>query len=86
MGLVTLPGAFVGMLLGGASPIEAARVQLTVLFALLGAEALAAAVATLLIARVVTQPGPARVAGGLVAVALELSVDRWGRGGVQSRS
>lgn len=57
VGLVTLPGAFVGMLLGGASPIEAARVQFTVLFALLGAEALAAAVATLLIARVVTQPG-----------------------------
>lgn len=55
--LVTLPGAFVGMLLGGASPLEAARVQLTVLFALLGAGALAAALATLLIARAVIQPG-----------------------------
>lgn len=51
------PGAFVGMLLGGASPLEAARVQLTVLFALLGAGALAAALVTLLIARVVIQPG-----------------------------
>lgn len=57
VGLVTLPGAFVGMLLGGASPIEAAQVQLTVLFALLGAEALAATVAALLIARVVVRPG-----------------------------
>jgi putative ABC transport system permease protein len=41
--LVTLPGAFVGALFGGASPAEAARFQLTVLVALLCAEALAAA-------------------------------------------
>lgn len=57
VGLVTLPGAFVGMLLGGAAPIEAAQVQLTVLFALLGAEALAAATATLLVAGAAIQPG-----------------------------
>jgi putative ABC transport system permease protein len=57
VGLVTLPGAFVGMLLGGSSPLEAAVVQLTVLFALLGAGALAAAMATLLIARAAIQPG-----------------------------
>ena len=44
VGLVTLPGAFVGMLLGGATPIEAAAVQLVVLVALL----LVAAVATVL--------------------------------------
>ncbi len=31
VGLVTLPGAFVGMLLGGASPLQAAAVQLLVL-------------------------------------------------------
>ena len=36
VGLVTLPGTFVGLVLGGASPGEAARVQLTVLLALLG--------------------------------------------------
>jgi len=44
VGLVTLPGAFVGMLLGGATPIQAAAVQLVVLVALL----LVAAVATVL--------------------------------------
>ncbi|MGH3310162.1 MAG: ABC transporter permease, partial [Streptomyces sp.] len=35
VGLVTLPGAFVGMLLGGASPLLAGAVQLFVLVALL---------------------------------------------------
>ncbi|MBK8868956.1 MAG: ABC transporter permease [Dermatophilaceae bacterium] len=44
VGLVTLPGAFVGMLLGGATPVEAAAVQLVVLVALL----LVAVVATVL--------------------------------------
>jgi len=33
-GLVTLPGAFIGALLGGASPVDAARFQLVVLAAL----------------------------------------------------
>jgi putative ABC transport system permease protein len=37
-GLVTLPGAFVGLLLGGASPAEAAEVQLLVLAGLLAAQ------------------------------------------------
>ena len=40
VGLVTLPGAFVGALIGGASAVGAARFQLTVLVALLCAEAL----------------------------------------------
>lgn len=40
-GLVTLPGAFVGLLLGGASPAEAAEVQLLVLAGLLAAETVA---------------------------------------------
>ncbi|GGO64409.1 ABC transporter permease [Nonomuraea cavernae] len=44
VGLVTLPGVFVGMLLGGASPIEAGIVQLVVLVALLAAEAVATVV------------------------------------------
>lgn len=49
VGLVTLPGTFVGLMLGGASPAEAARVQLTVLLALL----LVQVVATLAICRLV---------------------------------
>ncbi|WP_045878470.1 ABC transporter permease [Pseudofrankia sp. DC12] len=44
VGLVTLPGAFVGALLGGASPLDAARFQLVVLIALLAAETYAAVV------------------------------------------
>jgi putative ABC transport system permease protein len=46
VGLVTLPGAFVGMLLGGASPVAAGAVQLFVLVALLAVEA-GAVVATI---------------------------------------
>jgi putative ABC transport system permease protein len=42
VGLVTLPGAFVGMVLGGATPLEAAAVQLVVLIGLLATEAAAA--------------------------------------------
>lgn len=38
-GLVTLPGAFVGLLLGGASPARAAQVQILVLAGLLAAQA-----------------------------------------------
>ena len=34
-GLVTLPGAFIGALFGGASPVEAATFQLTMLSAIL---------------------------------------------------
>jgi putative ABC transport system permease protein len=51
VGLVTLPGAFVGMLLGGASPVDAGAVQLFVLIALLATEAVAIAVVLELIAR-----------------------------------
>jgi putative ABC transport system permease protein len=42
VGLVTLPGAFAGALLGGASAANAARFQLTVLIGLLCAETLTA--------------------------------------------
>lgn len=45
VGLVTLPGAFVGVLLGGGSAGEAASAQVLVLFGLLGAEVVAVAVA-----------------------------------------
>lgn len=49
-GLVTLPGAFVGLLLGGASPAEAAQVQLLVLVGLLAAESVAAVLTAQLLA------------------------------------
>lgn len=51
VGLVTLPGAFVGMLLAGASPVLAGAVQVFVLIALLAVEALAIALTLELIAR-----------------------------------
>ncbi|MBB1245500.1 ABC transporter permease [Streptomyces durbertensis] len=51
VGLVTLPGAFVGMLLGGASPLMAGAVQLFVLVALMFVQAVAVAVTLELIAR-----------------------------------
>lgn len=44
VGTVTLPGAFVGLILGGASPLDAGLVQLLVLVSLLAAEAAAIAV------------------------------------------
>ncbi|MET9297374.1 ABC transporter permease [Streptomyces sp. NPDC003077] len=51
VGLVTLPGAFVGMLLGGASPVQAGAVQLFVLVALLAVQAVAVSVVLELVAR-----------------------------------
>jgi putative ABC transport system permease protein len=44
VGLVTLPGAFVGVLLAGASPAQAGAVQILVLIALLLVQALAVTV------------------------------------------
>lgn len=51
VGLVTLPGAFVGVLLGGGSPVQAGITQLLVLIALLAAESVAVLVALELVAR-----------------------------------
>ncbi|MDH2389445.1 ABC transporter permease [Streptomyces sp. HNM0663] len=51
VGLVTLPGAFVGMLLGGASPLHAGAVQLFVLVALAAVQTVAVAVVLELAAR-----------------------------------
>ncbi|MET9619405.1 ABC transporter permease [Streptomyces sp. NPDC006464] len=59
VGLVTLPGAFVGMLLGGASPWEAGAVQLFVLVALMVVQAVAVAVVLELVARGRLVRGPA---------------------------
>jgi putative ABC transport system permease protein len=56
-GLILLPGAFVGMILGGASPADAAKVQLVVLYMLLGAVAVSGMTATLLVARAFIAPG-----------------------------
>ena len=57
VGLVTLPGTFVGLVLGGASPAEAARVQLTVLLTLLAVELLSAVTIAELIVRTRIAPG-----------------------------
>ena len=51
VGLVTLPGAFVGMLLGGAGPVMAGAVQLFVLIALMAVQSVAVAVTIELVAR-----------------------------------
>ena len=51
VGLVTLPGAFVGVLLGGGTPLEAGAAQLLVLVGLLAAQVLAVWAVTELIAR-----------------------------------
>ncbi|MFF5174488.1 ABC transporter permease [Micromonospora sp. NPDC000089] len=51
VGLVTLPGAFVGVLLGGGSPARAGATQLLILVALLAVEAVAVAGTVELVAR-----------------------------------
>jgi putative ABC transport system permease protein len=57
VGLVTLPGTFVGLILGGASAQEAAATQLVVLLALLAVELAAAVLLAELIQRAVIAPG-----------------------------
>lgn len=58
VGLVTLPGAFVGVLLGGGSAAQAGATQLLVLVALLAVEAIAVAVTVELVARgLLRRPG-----------------------------
>ncbi|CAM02767.1 putative ABC transport system permease protein [Saccharopolyspora erythraea NRRL 2338] len=51
VGTVTLPGAFVGMMLGGAGPVEAGLVQLFVLVGLLAVESVAIVVVLEIVAR-----------------------------------
>ena len=48
-GLVTLPGAFVGVMLGGGSPVQAATVQMLVLFGIMAAQAITVVVAERLV-------------------------------------
>jgi putative ABC transport system permease protein len=45
-GIVSFPGAMVGMLLAGASPVNAVRLQLVLLWVLMGSVALSAVIAT----------------------------------------
>ena len=58
VGLVTLPGAFVGALLGGVSASTAARFQIVVLVALLCAETITAALLAHLLGAPETLPAP----------------------------
>ncbi|AOZ73061.1 hypothetical protein BK816_06970 [Boudabousia tangfeifanii] len=50
-GLVTLPGAFVGALMGGAVPIEAAQFQIVVLISIMFASTLTATIQTMILSR-----------------------------------
>ena len=47
-GLIFFPGTMVGMLLAGADPVDAVRLQLVLLWTLLGSVAIAALIATTL--------------------------------------
>jgi putative ABC transport system permease protein len=55
-GLIFFPGTMVGMLLAGAEPVDAVRLQLILLYVLLGSVALAALVAVLLAQRAFLTP------------------------------
>jgi putative ABC transport system permease protein len=50
VGLVTLPGAYIGVLLGGGTPVEAGAAQIMVLVGLLAAETITVVVAVQLLA------------------------------------
>ena len=58
VGLVTLPGAFVGVLLGGGSPLQAGAAQLLVLVGLLATGVVAVWIVTELVARGQLLPVP----------------------------
>ena len=49
-GVVTLPGAFIGVMLGGGSPVQAATAQVLVLFGIMAAQTVTVGVAERLIA------------------------------------
>jgi putative ABC transport system permease protein len=59
-GLVTLPGAFIGVMLGGGSPIQAATAQVLVLFGIMAAQAVTVATAERLVAARVLLPADLR--------------------------
>ncbi len=55
-GVVTLPGAFIGVMLGGGTPVQAATAQVLVLFGIMAAQTITVLVAEKLIARRVLLP------------------------------
>lgn len=57
-GLVTLPGAFVGAVFGGASPVEAGQFQIVVLASIMAAGALTSVILVHLLAPVSVKPVP----------------------------
>ncbi|MFF8186036.1 ABC transporter permease [Microbacterium sp. NPDC016588] len=59
-GLVVLPGAFVGAIFGGLSPIEAGRFQLVVLAAILASGTITAVLTVRLTSRLAVRPGALR--------------------------
>jgi putative ABC transport system permease protein len=59
-GLVTLPGAFVGAIFGGISPLEAGRFQIVVLASIMAAGSVTAAMVIRGLAPVRTRPAPLR--------------------------
>jgi len=59
-GLVTLPGAFVGAIFGGISPLEAGRFQIVVLAAIMAAGAFTAVLVVAQLAPVRVRPAPPR--------------------------
>jgi putative ABC transport system permease protein len=48
-GIVTLPGAFIGVMLGGGSPAQAATAQVLVLFGIMAAQTVTVSVAERLV-------------------------------------
>ena len=61
-GVVTLPGAFIGVMLGGGSPVQAATAQALVLFGIMAAQTVTVVVAERLIAARLLLPADLRVA------------------------
>lgn len=59
-GLVTLPGAFIGVMLGGGSPVQAATAQVLVLFGILAAQVITVALVERLVAARVLMPDDVR--------------------------
>lgn len=56
-GLVTLPGAFVGAIFGGLTPVEAGRFQVLVLAAIMACSTITATLTTRLLSRSAVKPG-----------------------------
>lgn len=77
-GLVTLPGAFVGALLGGASPLDAARFQVVVLASLAAASSVVAVLVTSLLGAPRRLPVPETTGAGRAGARLTRP-RRWGR-------